>query len=145
MDLNRGTDLNRRKVLTAAALGTAASLVGAGAIGSLAPEAAFGVPAVLPGEPDPNFAEGRVTGIDGTVILATGSDGTLHRIQTTTATSFWKLTPSTLDAVAKGDGFYARGLRMPDGRLAADALWINIVSLDAHVAALRAGTSAVAG
>ncbi|MBO0867316.1 MAG: cell wall protein [Micromonosporaceae bacterium] len=132
-----GTDLSRRGVLSAAVLGTAASLVGAGAIGSLAPAAAFGAPAVLPGEPDPNFAEGRVTSIDGSLIRATGSDGTLHRIQTTSATSFWKLTPSTIESVATGDGFYARGLRMPDGSLAADAVWVNIVSLDAHVATLR--------
>jgi hypothetical protein len=131
---------SRRNVLTVAVLGTATRLVGADGSGSLAPEAAFGADGVLPGEPDPHFAEGRVIAINGTVILATGSDGTLHRIQTTTATSFWKLTPSTLEAVEMGDGFYARGLRMPDGSLAADALWINIVSLDAHVATVRAAS-----
>jgi hypothetical protein len=130
--------VDRRQFLTRAALGTAATVVGATALGSLAPEAAFGAtgPDVVPGTPDPNFVEGRITGIDGTLVRATGSDGTLHRIQVTTGTSIWKLTPTTFDAVKAGDGLYARGVRMPDGSLAADALWVNIVSLDAHVAML---------
>lgn len=136
-EVSAGSQLDRRRFLTAAVLGTA-GLVGATALGSLAPEAAFGAtgPDVLPGTPDPNFVEGRITGIDGTLIRANGSDGTLHRIQATAATSVWKLTPTTLDAVAPGDGLYARGVRMPDGSLAADALWVNIVSLDAHVTTL---------
>ena len=127
--------VDRRQFLTRAALGTGA-VVGATALGSLAPEAAFGAtaPSVVPGTPDPNFVEGRITGIDGTLIRATGSDGTLNRIQVTTGTSVWKLTPTAFDAVQPGDGLYARGVRMPDGSLAADALWVNIVSLDAHVA-----------
>ncbi len=132
-------DMDRRKVLTSAVLGVA-GLVGATALGSLAPEAAFGAsvtPDVLPGEVDPNFAEGRVTRIDGTLIVANGSDGRLHRIQVTTATSIWKLYPTTFDAVLPGDGLYARGLLMPDGSLAADSIWVNIVSVDAHVAMLQ--------
>jgi hypothetical protein len=132
-------EVDRRKILTTAALG-AAGLVGATALGSLAPEAAFGAtatPQVLPGGIDPNFAEGRVTGIDGTLIRANGSDGRLHRIQATVATSVWKLFPTTFDAVLPGDGLYARGLRLPDGTLAADSIWVNIVSLDAHVATVR--------
>jgi hypothetical protein len=115
-------EMDRRKVLTGAVLGVA-GLVGATALGSLAPEAAFGAtvaPGVLPGEVDPNFAEGRVTRIDGTLIVANGSDGRLHRIQATTATSIWKLYPTTFDAVLPGDGLYARGLL-----------------IDAHVATLQ--------
>ena len=129
--------VDRRQFLTRAALG-GATVVGATALGSLAPEAAFGAaaPAVAPGAPDPNFAEGRITAVDGSLILATGSDGTLNRIQTTGGTSFWKLTPTTASAAQVGDGLYARGVRMPDGSLAADALWLNIVSLDAHVVTL---------
>ncbi|GAA1980840.1 cell wall protein [Catenulispora subtropica] len=131
------TPVDRRQFLTRAALG-GATIVGATALGSLAPEAAFGAtgPAVAPGTPDPAFAEGRITKIDGSMILATGSDGTLNRIQATSATSVWKLTPTTLGAAQVGDGLYARGVRMPDGSLAADALWVNIVSLDAHVVTL---------
>lgn len=131
------SELSRRRLLTSAALGTA-GIVGATTLGSLAPEAAFGAdaPDVLPGAPDPNFVEGRIVGIDGTVIRANGSDGTLHRIQVTMGTSVWKLAPTTFDAVAVGDGLYARGVRLPDGGLAADALWVNIVSIDAHVTTL---------
>lgn len=131
------SQFDRRRFLTRAALG-GATVVGATALGSLAPEAAFGAvgPQVAPGTPDPSFAEGRVSSIDGSMILAKGSDGTLNRIQTTSGTSFWKLTPTTASAVQVGDGLYARGVRMPDGSLAADALWLNIVSLDAHVVTL---------
>ncbi|NUR26274.1 MAG: cell wall protein [Catenulispora sp.] len=129
--------VDRRQFLTRAALG-GATIVGATALGSLAPEAAFGAvgPSVAPGTPDPSFAEGRITSISGSLILATGSDGTLNRIQTTGATSVWKLTPTDVGAAQVGDGLYARGVRMPDGSLAADALWVNIVSLDAHVVTL---------
>ena len=133
------SSVDRRQFLTRAALG-GATLVGATALGSLAPEAAFGAtaadgtgPSVAPGMPDPAFAEGLISAINGSLILATGSDGTLNRIQTTSGTSVWKLTPTTLADVKVGDGLYARGVRMPDGSLAADALWVNIVSLDAHV------------
>jgi hypothetical protein len=128
------SEFDRRRFLSRSVLGSA-TLVGATALGSLAPEAAFGAagPKVQPGTPDANFVEGRITSIDGTLIRATGSDGTLHRVQVTTGTSIWKLRPTTFDAVAAGDGFYARGVRMPDGSLAADAVWANIVSLDAHV------------
>lgn len=131
------TQVDRRRFLTSAALG-GATIVGATALGSLAPEAAFGAtaPGVGPGDLDPQFAEGRITSISGSLIVATGSDGTLNTIQTTSGTSVWKLTPTTLSAVQPGDGLYARGVRMPDGSLAADALWVNIVSLDAHVASL---------
>jgi hypothetical protein len=135
-------EMDRRRLLTHAVLGTAAGLVGATALGSLAPEAAFGAsdPALQPGAPDPNFVEGRITGIEGTVIRATGSDGTPHRIHATNATSVWKLIPTTFAAVKTGDGLYARGVRLPDGSLAADALWVNIVSLIADVATLSRDT-----
>jgi len=88
------------------------------------------------GAPDPNFAEGRVTGVKGSMLSATGSDGVLHLIQLTAATSIWKLRPTTLDAVQVGDGFYARGVRMPDGVLADDAVWLNIVNLTVHITSI---------
>ncbi|MFG1953669.1 hypothetical protein [Micromonospora sp. NPDC048830] len=31
------------------------------------------------------------------------------------------------------DGLYARGVRLPDGTLAADSVWVNIVNLHAHI------------
>lgn len=129
--------MNRRRLLTTAVLG-GAGLVSATALGSVAPEAAFAAEPVLvePGMPDPNFVEGRITTISGTLLLVTSSDGTLHRIQVTDGTSIWKLRPTTFDRVEKGDGLYARGLRLPDGTLAADALWVNIVNIHAHIAAM---------
>jgi hypothetical protein len=129
--------MDRRQLLTAAALGGAA-LVGATALGSLAPEAAFAAPAAKaqPGLPDPNFAEGRITGISDMLLLVTGSDRALHRIQVTNATSIWKLKPTTFDQVAVGDGLYARGVRIGNGTLAAESLWVNIVNLHVHITAI---------
>ncbi len=130
--------LDRRTLLTSAVLGTTATLVGATAMGSLAPETAFAARAQSPepGAPDPNFAEGRVTARDGSMILAAGSDGRFHRIQLTGGTSVWKLRPTTLDQVKVGDGLYARGVLMPDGTLAAESIWVNIVNLKVHVTAI---------
>jgi len=129
--------IDRRRMLAGAALGGAA-LVGGTALGSLAPEAAFAAPVdtIEPGAPDPNFVEGRITTVLGTALFATGSDGILHRVQVTSGTSIWKLTPTTFDRISVGDGFYARGVRMDDGTLAADAVWVNIVNLHAHIAAM---------
>lgn len=133
------TAVDRRRVLTSAVLGTA-GIAGATALGSLAPEAAQAAPISLdPGVKDPNFAEGRVTGIKDAVLLVTGSDNVLHRIQVTNGTSIWKLHPVTVESVHVGDGLYARGVRMPDGMLAADSLWVNIVSLSAEITAIGNG------
>ena len=57
------------------------------------------------------------------MLLLTGSDKAIHRIYVTGATSVWKLRPATVDAAEVGDGLYARGVRMDDGTLAADACW----------------------
>jgi hypothetical protein len=132
--------MDRRRLLTNAVLGGAA-LVGASALGSFAPEAAFAADPVKiePGAPDPNFVEGRITGIDAGLLLVTGSDATLNRVRTTAATSIWKLRPATVDQIQVGDGLYARGLRLPDGTLAADSVWVNIVSL--HVTIVAIGRS----
>lgn len=129
--------IDRRRLLTTAVLG-GASIVGATALGSLAPEAAFAAePLVIePGAPDPNFAEGLISSITGSMLMVTGSDKVLHSIRVTEGTSIWKLHPTTFDKVAVGDGLYARGLRLPDGTLAADSLWVNIVNLQAHVTSI---------
>lgn len=130
--------IGRRTLLTSAVLGTSATLVGATAMGSLAPETAFAARAQLPepGQPDPNFAEGRVVSRDGSVVMASGSDGRLHRIQLTGGTSVWKLRPTTVDQVFVGDGLYARGVLMPGGLLAAESVWVNIVNLKVHITAI---------
>jgi hypothetical protein len=126
--------MDRRTLLSGAVLGTA-TLVGATAMGSLAPETAFAARAqnAEPGAPDPNFAEGRVTARDGSMILVSGSDGRFHRLRLTGGTSVWKLRPTTLDQVKVGDGLYARGVAMPDGTIAAESVWVNIVNLNVHV------------
>jgi len=129
--------VDRRSLLTSAVLGSA-GVVGATALGALDPEAAFAAEPlqVEPGTPDPNFIEGRISAITGSVLMVTSSDTSLHRIQVTDGTSIWKLRPTTFDRVEKGDGLYARGVRMADGTLAADSIWVNIVNLHAHLAAV---------
>lgn len=136
-------NLDRRRFLNAAVFG-GATVVGASALGSFAPQAAFAGmvpdadprPELDPSLPDPNFAEGRITGIDGAVLLVTGSDTALHRIYATSGTSVWKLRPTTVDAAKVGDGLYARGVPMGDGTLAADAVWLNIVNLTLYVTSI---------
>jgi hypothetical protein len=131
--------LDRRRFLTRAVLGTATTVAGATALGSLAPEVAIAEPTfdgVEAGAPDPNFAEGRITGIKGSLLMVTGSDLALHQIYLTGATSVWKLKPTTIDAAAVGDGLYARGVRLADGTLAADAVWLNIVNLTVHITSI---------
>ena len=136
--------MDRRKLLTSAVLGGAAGIVGATALGSLSPEDVFAAEGanakINPGDPDPNFVEGRITGITDTVLFVTSSDGSLHSIRVTNGTSIWKLNPTTFDEVKVGDGLYARGLRLADGTLAADSLWVNIVNLNAHVDSIGRGS-----
>lgn len=129
--------LGRRKFLTRAVLGSTATVVGASALGALAPEAMADPKLdIEAGAVDPNFAEGRITGVKGSMLMVTGSDGVFHMLQLTAATSIWKLRPSTLDAAQVGDGLYARGVLMPDGVLATDAVWLNIVNLQVHITSI---------
>jgi hypothetical protein len=125
---------DRRRLLATAVLG-GAGIVGATALGSLAPEDAFAAEplGVEPGTPDPNFVEGRISTISGSMLLVTGSDTVLNSIRVTDGTSIWKLYPTTFDRITVGDGMYARGVRLPDGTLAADSIWVNIVNLHAHI------------
>jgi hypothetical protein len=121
--------VGRRRFLTTAALG-GATVVGASALGALDADAAFAAPTpsldpALTGA----FAEGLVVGIDGSLLRVNGSHGEHHRIRLTNATSVWKARPVKAEAVRTGDGLYARGVEMPDGTLAADAVWVNIVNL----------------
>ncbi len=134
--------IDRRRLLTGAVLGGAA-LVGATALGPVGAEAAFGAGAreVDMDAPDPNFAEGRITGITGSLLSVTGAKNVMNQIRVTNATSIWKLHPTSMKSVEVGDGLYARGLRMPDGTLAADALWVNIVNL--HVEITSIGSAAL--
>lgn len=126
--------VGRRRFLTTAALG-GATVVGASALGALDADAAFAAPTAPldPAVRETSFAEGRVMGRNGSMLEVAGSQGESHRIQLTNATSIWKVRPTTADAVEPGDGLYARGVRMPDGSIAADAVWVNIVNLDVTI------------
>ncbi|WP_377271339.1 cell wall protein [Peterkaempfera sp. SMS 1(5)a] len=125
-----GRGFDRRRFLTTAALG-GATIVGASALGGLDADAAFAAPtpSLDPAIAAAAFAEGRITAINGSVLEVAASNGGQHLIQLTNATSIWKLEPTTADAVKVGDGLYARGVPMPDGTIAADAIWVNIVNL----------------
>lgn len=126
---NGGRHLDRRRFLTTAAIG-GATIVGASALGGLDAEAAFAEPmpsldAAIPAA----FAEGRVVAINRNVLDVAGSHGERHLVQLTNATSVWKLRTTTAEAIEPGDGLYARGATMPDGTIAADAVWVNIVNV----------------
>ncbi|MFI6602046.1 cell wall protein [Nonomuraea sp. NPDC050536] len=125
----------RRQMLKSAVLGGGASVIAATVMGSLGPEAAFAAPAPQadPGAPDPNFAEGRIRSINGNTLLVLGSNLVFHRIRVVDGTSLWKLGPVGFDQAMPGDGLYARGVRMPDGMLAAEAVWLNIVNIKGHI------------
>lgn len=130
----------RRRFLTTAVLGTTGAIVTASALGVVTPGTAMAARGIAPGGIDPNFAEGRITAIQGGMLMVTGSDRILHRIRVTGATSVWKLRPTTLEDAEVGDGLYARGVLMDDGTLAADAVWINIVNLDVRIVAMTSST-----
>jgi len=129
--------LDRRKLLTGAVLGSAA-LVGATALGPVGPEAAHANDSFDPLDDalDPNFVDGRITAINGATLTVIGLQNLLTQIRITGATSVWKLRPTSLKSVDVGDGLYARGVRMADGSLAADAVWVNIVNLHAELTAI---------
>ncbi|MGW3956203.1 cell wall protein [Streptomyces sp. NPDC004752] len=124
-----GRRLDRRRFLTTAAIG-GATIVGASALGGLDAEAAFAAPMPsLDPAVSAAFAEGRVVAINRSVLDVAGSHGERHLIQLTNATSVWKLRTTTAEAIETGDGLYARGVTMPDGTIAADAVWVNIVNV----------------
>jgi hypothetical protein len=130
MQTPQNSPVNRRRFLTSAAV-AGATIVGASALGGLDPDAAFAAP-MRPTDraiSAADFAEGIITAITGSTLHVRGSYGSDYRIRLTNATSVWKLRPTTASAIEVGDGLYARGLRMPDGTIAADAIWVNIVNL----------------
>ncbi|MET8178715.1 cell wall protein [Streptomyces sp. NPDC005336] len=139
-----GGTVDRRRFLTTAALrgatvvgtvvgtGAGTGLIGATALGAVDADAAFAPPPHRPLDPAiaaSSFVEGRITGIDGGVLAVAGSYGDHSRVRVTNATSVWKVRATTAAAIETGDGLYARGVAMPDGTLAADAVWVNIVNL----------------
>ncbi|MGB9378806.1 MAG: twin-arginine translocation signal domain-containing protein [Mycobacteriales bacterium] len=122
--------MDRRQFLTTAAI-AGATIVGASSLGALDADAAFAAPtpSLDPGIAKSAFVEGVIGAIQGSMLHIASSDGTTHRVQVTNATSVWKLRPTNAGAIEVGDGMYGRGVRMPDGSVAADAIWVNIVNL----------------
>ena len=122
--------IDRRRLLARAALG-GATIVGATALGGIDADAAFAAqqPSLDPAISKSSFVEGRITAISGSVLEVAGSYGDHSRVQMTNATSVWKVRPTTAKVIEVGDGLYARGVEMPDGTIAADAVWVNIVNL----------------
>lgn len=131
------TSVDRRRFLTGAALG-GATIVGASALGGLDADAAFAAPQAPVDKAITKsvFAEGRIAAIKGSTLSVHGSYGERHLIQLTNATSVWKLVHTTASAIEVGDGLYARGVPMPDGTIAADAVWVNIVNLYCEIRGL---------
>ncbi|MFC4589579.1 cell wall protein [Sphaerisporangium corydalis] len=126
---------SRRQLLRSAVLGGGAGVLAATTMGSLGPEAAFGAaaPGIEPGTPDPNFAEGRIRDIKGNTLFVLGSNMVFHSIRVVDGTSLWKLGPVSFEQARPGDGLYARGVRMPDGVLAAESVWLNIINIKGHI------------
>ncbi|MES4908395.1 MULTISPECIES: cell wall protein [unclassified Streptomyces] len=123
-------DPGRRRFLTGVALG-GATIVGATSLGAVDADAAFAAP-LAPLDPAvarSAFVEGRIQRIDGSVLDVAGSHGDRARVRLTNATSVWKAGVATAEEIEAGDGLYARGVPMPDGTVAADAVWVNIVNL----------------
>ena len=129
--------MDRRRFLGGAALG-GATIVGASALGALDADAAFASTRVTldAGVRESVFAEGRIGAIKGGLLSVAGSWGDTHQVQLTNATSVWKLRETTAAAIEIGDGMYGRGVRMPDGTIAADAVWVNIVNLECTLQAV---------
>lgn len=130
--------MDRRQLLSTAVLGSAAGIVGATALGSVGPEAAFAAESDAPeaGGLDPNYVDGIVTSIRGTQILVEREAGVIDRVFVAPGTSVWKLRSTSFDKIEVGDDVAARGVRMPNGSLAADAVWVNIVNFFAHVVSI---------
>ncbi|MFB7556295.1 cell wall protein [Streptomyces brevispora] len=125
--------LGRRRFLTTAAL-SGATIIGATALGGIDADAAFAAePSLDPAIAKSSFVEGRITGITGSILEVAGSYGDHARVQMTNVTSVWKVRATTAAAIEIGDGLYARGVPMPDGTVAADAVWVNIVNLDTQI------------
>ncbi|WP_413104621.1 cell wall protein [Streptomyces sp. Inha503] len=129
-----GDPLDRRRFLTTAAL-HGATVVGATALGAVDADAAFAAPMrpLDPAVAESAFAEGRITAINDDVLAVAGSYGDHSRVRVTGATSVWKARATTAADIETGDGLYARGVPLPDGTLAADAVWVNIVNLHATI------------
>lgn len=121
--------IDRRRFLTGAALG-GATIVGASALGALDADAAFARSTLDSAPTEAVFAEGRIGAIKGSTLHVAGSWGETHIVQLTNATSVWKLRETSAADIQVGDGMYGRGVRMPDGTIAADAVWVNIVNIE---------------
>ena len=133
--------MNRRRFLTATALG-GAGVVAASGLGGLVTTATVAEAADvdLAGQLDPNFLQGKVASVEATSLLVLTSDLVLRRMVVTSDTQIWKARDTTLDQVRADDFFYARGFPLADGSFSADSIWVNIVNLHAEVVGIDGST-----
>ncbi len=132
--------MNRRRFLTATALGGAGVVNAAGLAGMLSTATvAEAADTDLAGLADPNFLEGKVVSVDATSLVVLTPDLVLRRALVTNGTQVWKARDTTLDQVRPDDHLYARGLPLQDGSFAADSIWVNIVNLHAEVVGVEEG------
>ncbi|HZU12156.1 MAG TPA: cell wall protein [Chloroflexota bacterium] len=133
------SQVNRREFLTRTVL-SGAGVVSAASLGQLvapAVDAASPVPGEAEqGGRNPNFAEGKIIGINGSVLTAQSSQLLVQRIQITNSTRIWKVRDTTLDNVQVNDRFYARGVPGSDGTFIAETIWVNIVNIHTVLASV---------
>lgn len=134
------TYVNRRQFLSRAVLG-GAGVVSAATLGPLAPSTLADTTTTpreaKNGGANPNFAEGKIISIDGSVVVVQSSGLLLQRIQITAATRIWKARDTTLQDVQVNDRLYSRGVPGADGTFIAETVWVNIVSLHLSIGAIQ--------
>ena len=130
-------ELDRRQFLSRAVLG-GASVVSATSLGVLAPGLTPDEAGAEPLDgPDPNFAEGRVVSISGSILLVASSEFLVRRIQLANTTRVWKARFTSADEIRVDDRLYARGVPAQNGLFLAETVWVNIVNV--HVEIARVG------
>lgn len=95
----------------------------------------------LTAQPSPSteFGDGTVSEVNGNTIVTRRSGGIVERIVVGPSTNIWKGGNATISAVGSGDFIYARGVPMPDGSMAAIAIWVNIAQVYGKVTSVGAG------
>lgn len=132
--------MNRRRFLTATALGSAGVVSASGLSGLLSTGIAEAADDDLAGQQDLNFLDGKVVSVEASSLLVLTSDLVLRRVLVTNGTQVWKVRDTTLDQVRVDDFLYSRGLPLNDGSFAADSIWVNIVNLHAEVVGIEGST-----
>lgn len=108
-----------------------APLLGAGAAAALRDSVSTPQP---PAELDPNFIAGRVVErVADDEYLVEDPDKKIRPMRVSPPTRVWKRAYVNRYGVVEGDCLYARGQLQPDGVLAVDRLWVDIITFPATV------------